>query len=198
MCDQLRWDYLSCYGHPHLHTPNIDRIAANGVRFDRAYCQAPICSPSRASAYTGRYISSIGHFENFQATGIMYWTIGDYLREQGYRSAIVGKTHSSPDKENMSRLGIEADSEVGQQLKNAGFEPFERDDGVHPNTLMKLRGFEPRYNQYLRDLGYDVENPWTDMPTALGIWTGSLRAAGFTQTTICRPISPKSIRKPPT
>ena len=160
MCDQLRWDYLSCYGHPHLHTPNIDRLAAQGVRFDRAYCQAPICSPSRASCYTGRYLSSIGTNENFQATGIMYWTMGDYLREHGYRAALVGKTHSIPDKDNMARLGISAESPQGQRLQHAGFEPFERDDGVHPDGLLKLRGTEPRYNDYLRDLGYDETNPW--------------------------------------
>ena len=42
MFDQLRWDYLSCAGHPHLHTPNIDALAAEGVRFTRAYCQSPV------------------------------------------------------------------------------------------------------------------------------------------------------------
>ena len=42
MFDQLRWDYLSCYGHPHLHTPNIDWLASQGVRFNRAYIQSPI------------------------------------------------------------------------------------------------------------------------------------------------------------
>ena len=42
MCDQLRRDYLSCYGHPYLHTPNIDRLAAEGVRFARAYTQGTI------------------------------------------------------------------------------------------------------------------------------------------------------------
>ena len=53
MCDQLRADYLSCYGHPFLETPNIDRLAERGVRFSSAYCQAPLCGPSRASFYTG-------------------------------------------------------------------------------------------------------------------------------------------------
>jgi len=46
MCDQLRADYLSCYGHPFLETPNIDRLAERGVRFSNAYCQAPLCGPS--------------------------------------------------------------------------------------------------------------------------------------------------------
>ena len=47
MCDQLRWDYLSCAGHPTLKTPNIDGLAKRGVRFTRAYVQSPICGPSR-------------------------------------------------------------------------------------------------------------------------------------------------------
>ncbi len=56
MADQLRADYLSCYGHPTLKTPNIDALAARGVRFSRAYVQAPVCGPSRMSFYTGRYV----------------------------------------------------------------------------------------------------------------------------------------------
>jgi len=57
MSDQLRWDYLSCYGHPTLQTPNLDRLASRGVRFDRAYVQSTICGPSRMSFYTGRYVT---------------------------------------------------------------------------------------------------------------------------------------------
>ncbi|MCX8278314.1 MAG: sulfatase-like hydrolase/transferase [Dehalococcoidia bacterium] len=60
MCDQLRQDYLSCYGHSTLDTPNIDSLAKRGVQFTNAYYQAPECAPSRASFYSGRYLSSHG------------------------------------------------------------------------------------------------------------------------------------------
>ena len=53
MADQLRYDYLSCYGHSNLHTPNIDALASRGVQFSNAYVQSPVCGPSRMSAYTG-------------------------------------------------------------------------------------------------------------------------------------------------
>ena len=71
---------------------------------------APFTRGPYASMYTGRYVSSVGSYWNFQATGIMYWTMGDYLREHGYRTALVGKTHSAADKENMQRLGISAET----------------------------------------------------------------------------------------
>ena len=60
MYDQLRFDYLSCAGHPHLQTPNFDRVAAQGMRFTNAYVQSPICGASRMSYYTGRYVASHG------------------------------------------------------------------------------------------------------------------------------------------
>ena len=56
MCDQLRADHLGCYGGSGaLTTPHIDRLAAQGARFDRAYVTSAVCGPSRASFYTGRY-----------------------------------------------------------------------------------------------------------------------------------------------
>ena len=78
MCDQLRWDYLSCTGHPHLDTPHIDRLAARGVLFDRAYVQSPICGPSRMSFYTGRYVSSHGSTWNNIPLKVGEITLGDH------------------------------------------------------------------------------------------------------------------------
>ena len=60
MADQLRADYLSCYGHPTLQTPNIDALAARGCRFTRALLQSPVCGPARMSCYTGRYVTRHG------------------------------------------------------------------------------------------------------------------------------------------
>ena len=159
MADQLRWDYLSCYGHPSLKTPNLDRLAARGVRFDRAYCQAPVCGPSRMSIYTGRTSASHGGTWNFVPLPVGEMTIGDYLRPHGIRTALVGKTHHYPDAAGMERLGISRGTEIGLFVQECGFEPFEHDDGEHPNK--KVSPTLP-YNAYLRALGYDSTNPWND------------------------------------
>ena len=81
MCDQLRFDYLSCAGHPHLHTPNVDWLAEHGVRFTNAYCQSPVCGPSRMSFYTGRYMQSHGATWNKFPLNVSEWTLGDYMRQ---------------------------------------------------------------------------------------------------------------------
>lgn len=162
MADQLRWDYLSCYGHPHLDTPNIDKLAEKGVRFDRAYVQSPVCGPSRASYYTGRTVFSHGATWNQVPLPIGEWTLGDYLRPLGVKTAVVGKTHMVPDKEGMARLGLNGTTEIGMIISQPGFDPYERDDGLHPTPGLRKRGGKLRYNDYLNELGYEGENPWND------------------------------------
>mgnify|MGYP001984153158 FL=1 len=159
MADQLRWDYLSCYGHPHLKTPNIDWLASKGVKFNNAYVQSPFCGPSRMSTYTGRYCRSHGSTWNGFPLKVGERTIGDHLRAENVRAVIVGKTHMKPDTEGMKWLGIEENSTIGIHLSECGFEPFERDDGLHPKSPYDPN---PPYNDFLRGKGYNVENPWND------------------------------------
>jgi len=163
MADQLRWDYLSAAGHPTLETPNIDRLAARGVMFSRAYCQAPVCGPSRMSFYTGRYTKCHGAHYNNIPLRIDEKTIGDHLRPQGYRVGLVGKTHMRANVADMKRLGIDPASSLGVLVGQCGFEPYERDDGLHPDQSV-----DPNlaYNVYLRERGYGGDNPWHDYANA--------------------------------
>jgi arylsulfatase A-like enzyme len=159
MADQLRFDYLSCYGHPHLHTPHIDALAARGVQFNNAYVQSPVCGPSRMSAYTGRYVRSHGATWNGTPLRVGEPTLGDHLREVDARAVLVGKTHMTADAEGMAWLGIDPKSEIGVRVSECGFEPFDRDDGLHPDSA---RQNWSAYDDYLVAHGYASENPWED------------------------------------
>ncbi len=157
MCDQLRFDYLSCAGHPYLKTPNIDALAARGVRFTRAYVQSPVCGPSRMSYYTGRYMRSHGANWNGFPLRIGEPTLGDHLRKLGVRTALVGKTHMTSDDEGMQRLGVDPGSRIGVLASECGFEPFDRDDGLHPSGRPHKSA---PFNAYLKAKGYGGDNPW--------------------------------------
>ena len=157
MADQLRFDYLGCYGHPHLHTPHIDALAARGVRFTNTYVQSPVCGPSRMSAYTGRYVRSHGSTWNGMPLRIGEPTLGDHLRASGARVVLVGKTHMTADAEGMAWLGIDPASKIGVRASECGFEPFERDDGLHPDSP---RQHWSAYDDYLVAQGFSSDNPW--------------------------------------
>lgn len=174
MCDQLRFDYLRCTGHPTIKTPNIDALAARGVTFSNTYCQSPICGPSRMSAYTGRYVSNHGSSSNFAPLRIGERNIGHHLNPLGMRTVLVGKTHIKADTEGMERLGINPESDIGVHHAQAGFEAYERDDGVHPDTMVRS---DLAYNTYLKSKGYTEDaNPWhwaaNSVETETGVRSG--------------------------
>jgi arylsulfatase A-like enzyme len=157
MCDQLRFDYLGCTGHPSIRTPNIDALAARGVRFDRTYVQSPICGPSRMSFYTGRYARSHGALWNGFPLPVGEMTLGDHLRPLGARTVLCGKTHMTADKVGMERLGIDATTKIGALIAEGGFEVWDRSDGVVPDGAKKQPS---HYNKHLSAQGNDGPNPW--------------------------------------
>ena len=177
MCDQLRWDYLSCTGHPHLHTPHIDRLAQRGVLFDRAYVQSPICGPSRMSFYTGRYVSSHGSTWNGIPLKVGEMTLGDHLRPLGVRTALCGKTHMTADIEGMRRLGLSPDSKIGALVSECGFEPYEREDGLHPDGPRYPRN--EAYDGFMKERGWPDENPWSTVANAAEDEDGNILSGWF-------------------
>ena len=166
MADQLRYDYLGCNGHPFIQTPNIDALAAMGVNFTNAFCQSAVCGPSRMSFYTGRYVFTHGGTWNNIPIRVDEYTMGDFLRPLGYRVGLVGKTHVQRDAEGMKKLGSSLESDLGILVSESGFEPWERDDGLHPDQSVAP---DLAYNMYLWEKGYKGENPWHSIAnSALG------------------------------
>ncbi len=157
MCDQLRADYLGCNGHPTLKTRNLDWLASQGVNFTRAYAQSPVCGPSRMSTYTGRYVSSHGATWNRSPVRADEMTMAHAMSEFGLRSALIGKSHIVVDPKMLKWFGVSVETTEGRQIAEGGFEPVERDDGVHRDARVSP---DLTYNEFLRTKGYKGQNPW--------------------------------------
>ena len=93
MSDQHQREASGCYGSKEVKTPHIDGIAANAVRFDRTYCQAPVCVPARGSIITGRYAHAHGARILSDPLPEEARTIAHYFRERGYVTGAIGKMH---------------------------------------------------------------------------------------------------------
>ena len=94
IADDVSWNDFGCYGNPAARTPHIDRLAADGLRFDRAYLTASSCSPSRSSIVTGRYPHNNGKAAELHQpiSGHLPW-FPELLRAAGYYTALSGKNH---------------------------------------------------------------------------------------------------------
>jgi N-sulfoglucosamine sulfohydrolase len=99
IADDVSWNDYGCYGNAAARTPNIDRLAAGGIRFDAAYLTASSCSPSRSSIITGRYPHNNGKAaELHQPISLHLPWFPELLREAGYYTALSGKNHMSTTK----------------------------------------------------------------------------------------------------
>ncbi|MEU3662871.1 sulfatase-like hydrolase/transferase [Streptomyces sp. NPDC032940] len=93
--DDLGWADLSSYGAPHIRTPNLDRLAAQGVRFTQAYSGSATCSPTRFSLYTGRTKGGLAEPIGNRTQGLdpNHPTLASLLKKAGYATALIGKWH---------------------------------------------------------------------------------------------------------
>ena len=134
LCDDLGYGDLACYGHPHIKTPNLDRMATEGIRFTDFYSAAPVCSPSRVGLLTGRSPNRAGVYDWIPPGGRerpnrrqdvhmreSEITIPQLLKKSGYATAMAGKWHCN------SRFNVPAQPQPG----DVGFDHWL---GTHNNA----------------------------------------------------------------
>lgn len=143
--DQHRADYLGCYGHPILKTPNIDGIAARGVTFDNFYVASPVCMPNRASLMTSRGPASHGVTMNGVPLSRRNVTFVELLRDAGYRTALIGKSHlqtftgapptlqRAPVRDGVHRANGDLAEAVRHDLNDPSYKVEEPDFWATPN-----------------------------------------------------------------
>src|SRR6266478_2496228 len=98
MVDEMRWDATRCAGHPVVDTPNLDRLAKQGMRFANSYTVAPVCSPARTAVFTGRYAQVAGVTTNNVPSTPGELFLPSILGHYGYHTAIAGKLHYAPHR----------------------------------------------------------------------------------------------------
>jgi arylsulfatase len=146
--DQQRWDTVNSLGNPHIRTPHIDRLASEGVAFTHAYCQSPICTPSRASFLTGRYPSTL----HVNRNGNAYFPpdiplITGTLAELGYDCGLVGKFHLAG-----------ADGRVEPRPPQDGYRVFKWSHHPLPESYWPTE--QHAYQQWLREQGVDWDKAY--------------------------------------
>lgn len=97
--DQQRADTCGCFGQPLPITPNLDKLAEEGVKFDHAFSPQPVCGPCRALFQTGKYPTETGCFRNNIMLPRNVKTLANYIEEAGYETAYIGKWHLASDGE---------------------------------------------------------------------------------------------------
>ena len=149
MTDQQSYTMMSCMGNKRLHTPNMDKIAEMGYRFDKTYCANPVCMPSRFSLLTGHYASEVGVKENTSAWDsakvkeiLESDALGNIFRKAGYETLYSGKTHL---------YGTKDVSEYGFKLNTT--DPYDG-PAIYAEKVLDERGKTKRENPFFLFLSF--------------------------------------------
>ncbi len=182
-CDDLGYGDIGCYGSTLNATPTIDRMAAEGLRFDSFYMASPVCSPSRAALLTGCYPPRIG-FGSFDGLPVLFpgqamglppteISLGRLLSDAGYRTQMVGKWHCGDQPEFLPTnhgfdhyFGLPYSNDMGRQVPMEGWDiPFEYpplplllDDEViqqQPDQAALTERYVDESLRFIRDCGPD-------------------------------------------
>ncbi|HWA98401.1 MAG TPA: sulfatase-like hydrolase/transferase [Pirellulales bacterium] len=167
--DDLGYGELGCYGGKHVPTPNIDALAAGGIRLTQGYVSAPLCSPSRAGLMTGRYQQRFGHENNSMTSEnglpLNQTTIAQRMKKLGYATCMVGKWHLGSSSEHLP-MARGFDEYLGV-LGNPGsyFEPHgyidsrisDQPQKDFPENFYTTEVFADRASQWISE---HREQPW--------------------------------------
>jgi arylsulfatase A-like enzyme len=152
LTDDQRWDCMSCAGHPHLKTPNIDRLAKEGAYFKNAFCTTSLCSPCRATILSGLYAHSHKVLNNFTEYPTDLASFPRQLQKAGYETAYIGKWH----------MGEENDA------KRPGFDYFvtHKGQGKYYDTELNVDGDRKVLPGYYTHVVTDLALDWLKRPRA--------------------------------
>jgi arylsulfatase A-like enzyme len=155
MTDQHRVDTLGCYGNPHVATPNLDRLAATGTRFDRFYTPTAICTPARASLLTGQapfrhrllanHERNVGYLEDLREDA---FTFPESLAERDYQLGLIGKWHVGTHR-NAASYGFEGPDLPGwhNPVDHPDYLAYLEERGLPPYRITEpVRGTTPNGN----------------------------------------------------
>ncbi|UCF14746.1 MAG: sulfatase [Phycisphaerales bacterium] len=158
---------IGCYGHPQVETPNIDRLASRGVRFERAYCQFPLCGPSRNSMLCGLHPNSTGILRNsqiFRQTIPSHHSLPQAFRLQGYFAARIGKLYHYNVPKSIGTNGHDDPASWELELNPAGCDRLEEEPHIFSLIPGRFGGTlswyaSPKSDQYHTDglLAADAE-----------------------------------------
>lgn len=158
MADDLN-NFLGCYGDPRARTPNLDRLAAQGVLFERAYCAYPLCGPSRNSLLTGLYPNSSGIIQNgqiFRQTIPSHVSLPQAFRLDGYFAARVGKLYHYNVPRSIGTNGHDDPGSWELELNPAGVDRLEEEPHIFTLTPGQFGGTlswyaSPKSDEYHTD-----------------------------------------------